>query len=240
VSPALSDLQVRKVIRALESVGFSYVRTKGSHAVYRRPDGRVAEEWAPSRTSTQQVADRTARYGTWLPTATAEGTGRVWVGTPLRVHRRCDRPMFDISNRIAYDGLMVFGTAERDPFHGRNIWWDVRSAEARGHWIPAEGQALRTMLERLRQNHVPVSQIRVVSPFRDVIEEAESIHRDVFRDSGVLPVGRETWGAARYFEVLAASVDPWPPPEHEGLASIHRLIPVARFLLDSCARSFGS
>jgi predicted RNA binding protein YcfA (HicA-like mRNA interferase family) len=42
VSPALSDLPVRKVIRALESVGFAYVRTKGSHAVYRRPDGRVA------------------------------------------------------------------------------------------------------------------------------------------------------------------------------------------------------
>jgi predicted RNA binding protein YcfA (HicA-like mRNA interferase family) len=32
---------VRKVIRALESVGFSYVRTKGSHAVYRDQDGRV-------------------------------------------------------------------------------------------------------------------------------------------------------------------------------------------------------
>jgi predicted RNA binding protein YcfA (HicA-like mRNA interferase family) len=41
VSPALSDLPVRKVIRALESVGFAYVRTKGSHAVYRRADGRV-------------------------------------------------------------------------------------------------------------------------------------------------------------------------------------------------------
>ena len=34
MSPALSDLPVRKVIRALESVGFFYVRTKGSHAVY--------------------------------------------------------------------------------------------------------------------------------------------------------------------------------------------------------------
>jgi len=33
VSPALSDLPVRKVIRALESAGFAYVRTKGSHAV---------------------------------------------------------------------------------------------------------------------------------------------------------------------------------------------------------------
>jgi predicted RNA binding protein YcfA (HicA-like mRNA interferase family) len=42
MSPALSDLPVRRVIRALESVGFAYVRTKGSHAVYRHPDGRVA------------------------------------------------------------------------------------------------------------------------------------------------------------------------------------------------------
>jgi len=41
VSPALSDLPVRKVTRALESVGFSYVRIKGSHAVYRNREGRV-------------------------------------------------------------------------------------------------------------------------------------------------------------------------------------------------------
>jgi predicted RNA binding protein YcfA (HicA-like mRNA interferase family) len=42
VSPALADVPVRKVIRALESAGFSYVRTKGSHAVYRDQQGRVA------------------------------------------------------------------------------------------------------------------------------------------------------------------------------------------------------
>ena len=41
MSPALSDLPFRKVTRALESVGFAYVRTKGSHAVYRHPGGRV-------------------------------------------------------------------------------------------------------------------------------------------------------------------------------------------------------
>jgi predicted RNA binding protein YcfA (HicA-like mRNA interferase family) len=41
VSPALADLPERKVIRALESVGFSYVRTKGSHAVYRDSNGRT-------------------------------------------------------------------------------------------------------------------------------------------------------------------------------------------------------
>ncbi len=33
MSPALSELPVRKVTRVLESIGFSYARTKGSHAV---------------------------------------------------------------------------------------------------------------------------------------------------------------------------------------------------------------
>lgn len=41
MSPALSDLPVRKVTRTLESIGFDYLRTKGSHAVYRHKDGRV-------------------------------------------------------------------------------------------------------------------------------------------------------------------------------------------------------
>ncbi|SES25274.1 type II toxin-antitoxin system HicA family toxin [Actinokineospora terrae] len=41
MSPALSDLSVRKVIRVLESLGFEHVRTKGSHSVYRRGDGRT-------------------------------------------------------------------------------------------------------------------------------------------------------------------------------------------------------
>ena len=41
MSPSLPDLPVRKVTRALAAVGFVYVRTKGSHAVYRHPNGRV-------------------------------------------------------------------------------------------------------------------------------------------------------------------------------------------------------
>ena len=41
MSPALADLPVRKVMGALESIGFEYVRTKGSHAIYRHPDGRT-------------------------------------------------------------------------------------------------------------------------------------------------------------------------------------------------------
>ncbi len=41
MSPALSDLPVRDVTRALKAAGFERVRVKGSHAVYRDSDGRV-------------------------------------------------------------------------------------------------------------------------------------------------------------------------------------------------------
>lgn len=41
MSPALSDLPFRKVTKALELAGFQYVRSRGSHAVYRNRDGRV-------------------------------------------------------------------------------------------------------------------------------------------------------------------------------------------------------
>lgn len=154
----------------------------------------VAEEWAPSRTSAQRVADRLARYGTLLPdpalptseagvAASLAGYGVTWVGTPLRVHRRSDRPMFEISNEIAYDGLMVYGTRARDPFPGQNAWFDVRSGDARGHWVPAEGDLLRTLLSELVADGVDASRIRVLSPFRQVAAEAAGVHRQVFGES---------------------------------------------------------
>jgi hypothetical protein len=185
----------------------------------------VAEEWAPSRTSVQRVADRLACYGTLLPdpalpaefpragarggSATEErrprgeaalgrgeasGTAAValasladrrvtWVGTPLRVHRRSDRPMFEISNELAYDGLMVFGTRDRGTFPGHDRWFDVRSGDARGHWIPAEGEQLRKLLYELLADGVEASRIRVLSPFRQVAAEAAGVHRQVFGES---------------------------------------------------------
>ncbi len=149
----------------------------------------VGEQWAPSRTSVQQVADRLAEHGTALPGPASDEP--VWVGTPLRVHRRCDRPMFDISNQIAYDGLMVFGTPDRPAFCDRNVWCDIRSATSNGHWIPAEGAELRSVLSRLRDAGVPAAQIRVISPFRMVVGQAMKVHESVF--PGVSGPDRENW-----------------------------------------------
>ncbi|MBB5628893.1 DEAD/DEAH box helicase [Sphaerisporangium krabiense] len=128
---------------------------------------RVPEErWLPGRTSVQQLADHANTYGTFLPTDDEP----VWVGAPLRVHRRCDEPMFGISNKIAYDGLMVFGKSSGQALDWPvSAWIDVASTESDGHWIPEEGRALAWVLNGLVTGYgVDPENIMVIGPFRQV------------------------------------------------------------------------
>lgn len=134
----------------------------------------VGEEWLTGRGSVQSLADRLNRLGTALPGA----DGRRWVGAPLAVHRRCDRPMFDISNEIAYGELMVEATdptlalafASSYPTLPQSKWIDVRSEISHGHWIPAEGDEVDRILTHLGKIEFRLSQVMAISPFRDVAQ----------------------------------------------------------------------
>ena len=132
----------------------------------------VGEEWLTSRTSVQGVADRLNRFGTMLPGAERP----VWVGAPLTVHRRCDQPMFGLSNEIAYDELMIDAT---DPARGEEFarlnptlppskWIDVSSEVCQGNWIPAEGDEVDRILSHLREIDFDFTQVMAMGPFRDV------------------------------------------------------------------------
>ncbi|WP_406690156.1 AAA domain-containing protein [Saccharopolyspora sp. ID03-671] len=134
---------------------------------------QVDEQWSPETTSAQGVADRLTRHGTALPVLDSDE--QVWVGAPLRVHRRCDRPMFEVSNDIAYGGtLMVYGTRHDGEFPGENCWIDVQSSVSAGHWIDDEGDALTDLFDQLAAQRVDLADVRVISPFRDVVREAKS------------------------------------------------------------------
>ncbi|QQQ80521.1 ATP-binding domain-containing protein [Saccharothrix sp. 6-C] len=132
----------------------------------------VDERWSASRTSVQRLADRLTPLGTLLP----DGEGETWVGVPLTVHRRCDQPMFDIVNTIAYDGLMIDGTgeaagerfAEAYPELPASKWIDVVSNTSQGHWVPEEGEWLDRVLGALADLDFDMSEVMVVAPFRDI------------------------------------------------------------------------
>lgn len=158
-----------------------------------RAEMKVDEQWSPSRTSVQRLADRLTPLGTWLPDA--DDGGPTWVGVPLTVHRRCDQPMFDIVNRVAYDGLMIdgTGTAARDSFRADyptlppSKWIDVASTTAQGHWIPDQGRQLDRILGTLVELNFDMSEVMVIGPFRDVARE----------------IGRRAW---RYPGLVAGTV----------------------------------
>ena len=76
--------------------------------------------------------------------------------------------MFGISNQIAYDGLMVFGTPDRPAFLG-GMSGATSGPDARRALDSAEGDELRSVLSQLRSAGVEAAQIRVISPFRTVV-----------------------------------------------------------------------
>lgn len=137
----------------------------------------VEEEWLTGRTSVQALADRLNRFGTTLPGAERP----VWVGAPLTVHRRCDEPMFGLSNQIAYGGLMIEAT---DPALGRDFaaryptlpeskWIDVRADVSHGNWIPEEGEEVDRILAHLKGIDFDFTQVMAIGPFRDVARQLD-------------------------------------------------------------------
>ncbi|GAB3668394.1 AAA domain-containing protein [Actinocorallia lasiicapitis] len=152
----------------------------------------VGPQWLPDRNSAQGLADRVNRWGTTVERKLPNGVDEpVWVGAPLRVHRRCEQPMFTISNTIAYRGLMVSDTVRR-PFpsaerpYRDSAWMDVKAAAADGKWVPAEGAALVSILGHLTGEFgVPFDAIRVLSPFREVIDGCRRSVRELAPSSFV-------------------------------------------------------
>ncbi|MFE7636423.1 DEAD/DEAH box helicase [Kitasatospora sp. NPDC057518] len=145
----------------------------------------VDEEWLPSATSAQAVADRVNRYGTYLPAPTGAEEDTVWVGSPLRVHRRCEEPMFTVSNEVAYGGLMVHGTHPQpfpDPDHDGLLpsrWLDTPDPDrpADAPWGERDRRALTFLLGRLDHHGVTVERLRIIAPFRALVAEARETCR---------------------------------------------------------------
>lgn len=131
--------------------------------------------WNSTSLSAQEIADRVNPFGTNIDLGEKK-----WVGMPLRVHRRCDSPMFEISNRIAYDDLMIFGKspAKEDidiqKVLGETQWINIEGEpQGNSHWIPAEGDQVVEMLKAVCSsenyeygNKLPP--IYIITPFKNI------------------------------------------------------------------------
>ena len=117
--------------------------------------------------SVQNYADQLNRFGS--------RADEEWVGAPLLVHRRCESPMFDISNEISYSGAMIKrtstfvddGTLCRDS----SFWVEVSGTEdtgAKNHYIPNQGEVAFSLLRDSFSRNEGMPDLFVISPFRSV------------------------------------------------------------------------
>jgi hypothetical protein len=146
---------------------------------------RVSATWIPPKASVQSLADRVATFGTTLD----QGEKRVWVSAPLRVHRRCDDPMFTLCNQIAYNGIMVNGVHRilddpgkpdrfdslAAPLIAASHWADEPASRPGSHLQPNQIDRLRSALGYLRDHGIDASDVIAISPFRAVADQLRSL-----------------------------------------------------------------
>lgn len=139
---------------------------------------QVDTHWLPNRQSAQTLADEATRWGRMAGPA----DGKTWVGLPLVVHRRCDKPMYALANRIAYDGAMVYGTIAPRPDKETPAsfltGWIQASGTSQDNWVPAEGKALQDLLALLHRDGVKAEDIAVITPFKAVQENLRGMLSD--------------------------------------------------------------
>jgi hypothetical protein len=133
------------------------------------------DEAFSEHTSVQKRADFTEISGTYLESNEGKNT---WVGSPLRVHRRCHSPMFDIANITTYKGLMVQGKGNDNSLLPRSQWIDVPSMTNSGHWIEDEGNHATSLVSKLQQQGISKDDIYLISPFRDVVNGLKNIFNE--------------------------------------------------------------
>ncbi|GGB20736.1 ATP-binding protein [Mucilaginibacter rubeus] len=132
---------------------------------------RTDSIWSPLRSSAQILADRITASGTWMKQT--DNDENIWTGFPLRTHRRCNNPMFDISNEIAYNFQMV--KAMNDiPFDcalGSSVWFDVNGSNIQNKQVVEEELSL--LKEKIQLLGKTPRKVFVISPFKSVADRCK-------------------------------------------------------------------
>lgn len=125
--------------------------------------------------SVQNLADKASKYGTLV----TNGQEEIWIGTPLKVHRRCIEPMFKIANKISYHNTMVCATPPPkkevvDKLIVNTGFAHVEGSTKGKHYVPEQAEiVIALILESFRDLTIDDQEypnIFVISPFSEVVK----------------------------------------------------------------------
>lgn len=119
-----------------------------------------------SELSVQSMADRINSLGTYLTI----NSKKEWIGIPLRVHRRCISPMFEIANSIAYDNTMYNSTLNPKKI---SVKFKTEFINCKGnidgrHFVPEQAEIIKDLLLEEIYNVKNFPNVFVITPFSEV------------------------------------------------------------------------
>lgn len=123
---------------------------------------QVGETYLSESASIQTLVDQASQYGFYRDRDT-------WIGIPLWVHRRCQDPMFTLSNELSYGGLMV--QANKEP--GKIDWFDIKG-RAENKFVREQAEFLSNILKAMMEkdpaigNKKEKDKVYVITPFANV------------------------------------------------------------------------
>ncbi len=123
----------------------------------------VTEKYLSASASAQTLMDAASQYGFYRKQDMSEDS---WIGIPLWVHRRCQYPMFTISNKISYDGFMVQGLKN----NGKAGWFDI-GGKADNKYVEKQGEFLSQKIKDMMKRNPKIADkkekdvIYVITPF---------------------------------------------------------------------------
>lgn len=119
-----------------------------------------------SELSVQSMADRINPLGAYLTI----NNKKEWIGIPLRIHRRCISPMFEISNNIAYDNTMYCSTASP-----KNVNIDFQTSfihctgNVKGrHFVQEQADKIKELLINEIKHSKNLPDVFVITPFSEI------------------------------------------------------------------------
>lgn len=125
---------------------------------------------SPGNSSVQILADAANEIGEFRQAADRQ----IWLGSPLRVHRRCLDPMFSIANSIAYNDKMVHGLTkpepgpEAPPIGRASCWIDLAGKVSGKQMVPEQIAFAAGMVVDSYRREQQLPSLYLISPFREI------------------------------------------------------------------------
>ncbi len=123
--------------------------------------------------SVQSMVDRVNVFGTYL----GAEENRLWLGMPLRVHRRCLDPMFSIANSIAYDNSMVLSTfvPKAIDIAFQSSFIHCEGSVSGKHYVEEQAKIIESILLQEISKSKELPDIFVISPFSEISSKLKSV-----------------------------------------------------------------